>query len=96
MSNIPRARTILENARKSDDLKFIKLCIKYALNEMSREAPDFVAPKKYPRLTPAQEEQARALRAGGMPINEIARKIGTNIGRVSEAIHRKRNGNSDQ
>ena len=92
MSDIPFARACLQRALKSDDLKFVHGSIRVALRRLDREKPEFIAPKKLPPLTEFQVLLCRALRTEGYPLNEIARKVKTNIGRVSEAINGKRNG----
>ena len=50
------------------------------------------ADRKLPPLTREHVARCRKLRNDGLPLNEIARKLGTNIGRVSEAINGKRKG----
>jgi hypothetical protein len=94
MSDIPRARAILQKALDSDhgNERMLRYCIREALNYLNREKPEFKAPRKLPSLTYDQIEFCRELRSTGLPLNEIARKLGTNIGRVSEAINGKRNG----
>lgn len=72
MSNIPKARELLLEA----------------LTLLDREKPKFRAAKKYPRLTEPQKREARFLREDyGLSLNEIAQKLNTNIGRVSEAVN---------
>jgi hypothetical protein len=94
MSDIPRAREILQKALDSDhgNEKLLRYCIREALRLLDREKPEFKAPRKLPTLTHDQVEFCRELRSDGLPLNEIARKLGTNIGRVSEAINGKRDG----
>lgn len=92
MSDIPFARVILRKALASDDIKFVHQAIKRALGMMGREQPEFMTRAKLPPLTREQVKAIRQMRAQEMPMNEIARKLGTNIGRVSEAINGKRNG----
>jgi hypothetical protein len=94
MSDIPRARAILQKALDSDhgNEKLLRYCIRQALALLDRERPEFTAPRKLPTLTRDHVELCRKLRAEGRPLNEIARKLGTNIGRVSEAINGKRDG----
>ena len=92
MSDIPRARSRLQDALNSKTLSDCKLHVYAALTLMTREKPKFRAPRAIPPLTPYQRAMAQMLRRRRIPINEIARKLGTNIGRVSEAINGKRNG----
>jgi len=92
MSDIPFARACLQKALKSDELAFVHASIKIALRRLDREQPEFKAPRKLPPLTGQQVDFCRLLRGHGLPLNEIARKLGTNIGRVSEAINGKRKG----
>jgi hypothetical protein len=92
MSDIPFARAVLRKALQSDDIKFVHGSIRIALRRLDREPPEFKTPRKLPTLTREHVERCRQLRAEGLPLNEIARKLGTNIGRVSEAINGKRKG----
>jgi DNA invertase Pin-like site-specific DNA recombinase len=92
MSDIPFARVILRKALASEDVKFVHQAIKRALGLLTRDAPEFMTRAKLPPLTREQVKTIRRLREQEMPMNEIARKLGTNIGRVSEAINGKRNG----
>ena len=92
MSDIPFARAVLRKALQSDDLKFVYASIRIALKRLDREKPEFTTRAKLPPLTREQVKTIHRLRAQQMPMNEIARKLGTNIGRVSEAINGKRNG----
>ena len=92
MSDIPRAREILKQAQDSapGNEKFLRYCIAQALRYLDREKPEFKAPRKLPALTAEQKALCHQLRGEGLPLNEIARKLGTNIGRVSEAVNFKR------
>ena len=92
MSDIPRARAMLQKALDSEDIKFVHQAIKRALGLLTREQPEFRTRRKLPPLTREHVQLCRRLRHQGLPLNEIARKLGTNIGRVSEAINGKRNG----
>lgn len=94
MSDIPRARAILQralDAGESND-KFVRACIRQALALLDREKPTFKTERKLPPLTREQVAMAIDYREQGLPLNEIARKLGTNIGRVSEAINGLRQG----
>lgn len=94
MSHIPRARAILQKTLDSDpgNERLLRYCIRQALALLDRERPEFKAPRKLPTLTTEHVDLCRKLHAEGKPVNDIARKLGTNIGRVSEAINGKRNG----
>ena len=87
MSDIPRAREILTTALRSDDAAILRMGIQYALNYMTREKPDFVAPVQHAPLTDEQRDRAREMRRNGMQIHNIAVELGTNQGRISEAIN---------
>jgi DNA-binding NarL/FixJ family response regulator len=89
MSSIPAARDILVRAIKyaHGDINVLRTAIEDALALMTRESPDFRAPVEIPPLTFEQRQQARALRNQGMSLNEIARQLDTNIGRISECIN---------
>lgn len=92
MSDIPRARRALEAAEASPpgNEKFLRYCIREARKYLDREKPEFKTARKLPALTDEQKQFCRQLRVEGLPLNEIARKLGTNIGRVSEAVNFKR------
>ena len=90
MSEISRARAIIELILRCEDLPFAKQCARQALGLMKREKPQFVSPARYPRLTESQKDMARKLRDEGLALNLIAIKLGTNIGRVSEAVNPER------
>jgi DNA invertase Pin-like site-specific DNA recombinase len=94
MSDIPRARAILRKADKvlAGDERMLRYIITQALQFLDREKPEFKAKRKLPPLTIDQAMQIKELRADGVPVNEIARRFGTNIGRVSEIINGLRDG----
>jgi len=98
MSDIPRARAMLEKADKVESgpgaEKMLRYIIREALKHLDRERPEFVAPKKRPPLTVEQVMRAKELRAQGLALHEIVRRLGgnTDIGRVSEAINGLRDG----
>lgn len=85
MSNIPEARRILEEALDGnlDPYK----AIQEALFLMTRKSPQFVSKRKIRPLTEEQKETARRMRDKGTPMNDIARLLNTNLGRISEAIN---------
>lgn len=87
MSDIPMARVVLEHALTKDTLEVVRKDIQTALNLMSRKKPAFVAERKIAPLSETDKEHARILRQQGHALNDIARRLQTNIGRVSEAIN---------
>lgn len=93
MSDIPRARARLEKLLDFDDMSlFVRKEITAVIRLLKREQPEFRTRRKLPSMTRDQVQFCRKLRSQGLPLNEIARKLGTNIGRVSEAINGKRDG----
>lgn len=94
MSNIPRARAILEEAEASDwgNEKFLRYCIHEARKFLDREKPEFRVARHVPTMTIEQVEEARRLRAAGWGLQQIANHLGTQIGRVSEAVNGLRDG----
>jgi hypothetical protein len=87
MSNIPLARNILKDTLAWSLPVPVRDNLTEALALMTRKSPEFVARRTIPPLTEPQKAQAILLRKGGMGVNDIARRLGTNIGRVSEAIN---------
>ena len=93
MSDIPRARARLEKLLDYEfTTMFVRKEITAVIRLLKREQPEFRTRRKLPPLTRDHVTLCRQLRNEGRPLNEIARKLGTNIGRVSEAINGKRNG----
>lgn len=99
MSNIPEARNLLkqaficlDNASEGGyDVAIAEALDKItdALVLMSRRKPKFVSPKKIRPLSPAEELRAVYLRnVEHLPLNDIARELKTNLGRISEALER--------
>lgn len=90
MSNIPEVRRIITQLREHE-LEYgphhISNVLWSALKLLDRKKPAFVARGQIKALTDEQKRTARALRAKRMPLNAIATFLGTNIGRVSEAIN---------
>lgn len=82
-SNVPQARTLLHEATLQ--IAEAQRLIDEALALMSRRKPDFRAARQVPRLTDAQKARARRLRKKGMSILDIAHRLNTNHGRISEA-----------
>lgn len=92
MSDIARAREILRKGLDGDE-RFLRYAVRHALALMTRESPEFIADDKLPPLTREQVKEAIRLRQEERrSINDIARKLKTNIGRVSEAVNGLRKG----
>lgn len=92
MSNIPEARRILQEAIAGDnsyDSTSMYGAITEALALLDRKKPAFVARGQIKALSDEQKRTAVALRKRGMPLNAIATFLGTNIGRVSEAVNKE-------
>jgi hypothetical protein len=88
MSDIPRAREILKKALEdwwTSDALDSRVAIREALKFLDRKKPEFVAARKVRALSPYNVEYARELRRVGLSLHEIAVKLKTNVGRVSEA-----------
>ncbi len=88
MSDIPKARKIIEELLATSGLKRIvydQLNVAYKL--LSREPPKFRADPEYKPPTKAQAVEIKKLRARGWSVNKIADYTGTTIGRVSEIIN---------
>lgn len=84
MSNIPEARRLLREALDCDTPHEH---IREALALLDRKKPAFKARAKVEPLSETKRIEARRMREGGMALNDIARRLNTNIGRVSEAIN---------
>lgn len=95
MSNIPEARRILQEAIAGDnsyDSTSMYCSIVKALELLDRKKPAFRASANAAgSLSEHQRAVARTMRASGMALGDIARRLNTNIGRVSEAINEKQN-----
>lgn len=90
MSNIPEARRILTQLREHElecGPYHIAKVLHEVLKLLDRKKPAFRARSSVPALTDDQRTEARRLRSLRKPVNEIARILGTNQGRVSEAIN---------
>ncbi len=83
MSNIPEARRLLNEGLHLCDWGMVRDAVKL----LDRKKPDFVAKRKLKPLTDEQRASARTYRRNGYTVHEIAQSLGTNIGRVSEAIN---------
>jgi hypothetical protein len=57
---------------------------------MKRERPTFKAKRELRKLTKAEEQECRDLRARGWSLNRIMLKLHTYFGRVSEAVNGKK------
>jgi hypothetical protein len=86
VSDIPRARELIKQAiAEINDYKAPLWELEEALKLLDRKKPEFIAPRKTRKLSPYNIEYARLLRATGMSLADIAVKVKSNIGRVSEA-----------
>jgi hypothetical protein len=92
MSDIPRARRMLQNALDAKSRADCHCYIYAALTLMTRKSPQFRAPARKPKMTREQVRYAKQLRRTEMSVDDIGRRIGQNIGRVSEAINGQRKG----
>jgi len=90
MSEVARAREIIEVLLRSNDVPFIHRSLRMLLPLLQREKPQFVAPPVIRALSEAEKERARCMRDEGWPLNKIAVALRTNIGRVSEAVNPER------
>lgn len=88
MSNIPEARRVLKDALdRFASQEQLREAMWQALDLMTRKSPTFVARRAIPPLTEEDKQYARILRNNGYALNDIAHQLGTNIGRVSEAVN---------
>jgi len=89
MSNIPKARELLLEARNDPFVtRKAQALIDEALGLLDRRRPiDFTARKYLPSLSAEQRVEVKRLRSLGMSIQEVAIAVGTNSGRVSEVIN---------
>jgi hypothetical protein len=92
MSDIPRARAILESVLRNYQLpQAAQLSIAKALSLMQRDPPIRRARAKTVKITPAIRARVRKLAGEGYSQAEIARAVGLpNAGRVSEILNGKR------
>jgi DNA-binding NarL/FixJ family response regulator len=86
MSNIPKARTILQTLLDAYPRTPHKKRLRLALRLMLRRPPTFRAAIKYKKLNPKERKVARSLRRMGMAIDTIAKQLNNNPGRVSDAV----------
>jgi len=92
MSNIPRARELLEQLLANPMIMYAERnkIVREALELMHRRKAKFRVSKEIKTLTPRQKKQARHLRNKcGWSVLRIAQTLGTNHGRVSEAVRGK-------
>lgn len=87
MSNIPQARSLLQGMLGWELEDHVRETVEAALGLLDRKKPEFVAERKIAPLSDTDKEHARILRKQGHALNDIARRLQTNIGRVSEAIN---------
>lgn len=88
VSDIRQARVILEHAvRTGETCGDLRSAIERALPLLDRKKPVFVARAQVKALTFRQKVTARTMREQGLPMHQIAIRLGTNHGRVSEAIN---------
>ncbi|HEU0063234.1 MAG TPA: hypothetical protein VFR19_25375 [Hyphomicrobiaceae bacterium] len=93
MSDVPRAKAIIDALLRLHDMDpFVRKGLNSARALLERERPAFRARRSLPTMTRADVAEAIELRRRGWPLNRIARHLGTNIGRVSEAINGHRDG----
>ena len=90
-SDIKKAREILEEALKNDNLDIVRILIRGALAEMTRDY-NGRAPVQSKRMNDVIAADARQMKSHNpdMPLQEIAEALGVNIGRVSEALNGER------
>jgi hypothetical protein len=92
MSDIPLARAKLYDALECTTLAGCKAAIGAALNLMIRDTPAYRVPATHTPMTRPEVKRAKLLRRQGMSVDTIAKRLGHNIGRISEAINGKRKG----
>jgi hypothetical protein len=85
MSDIPRARELLKKALESNEEWSGYSYVEEALLLLDRKKPTYIAPSKVRALSPFNVAYVRELRRVGLSLHEIAVKLKTNVGRVSEA-----------
>jgi hypothetical protein len=85
VSNIPEARSLLKGAQEGS--WSYRWAVEKALPLLDRKKPTFVARKSIPKLSEGDKAFCIDLRAKGLSMNAIARRMHTNLGRVSEAIN---------
>jgi DNA-binding NarL/FixJ family response regulator len=93
VSNIPLAKAIIDKLLESADMTlFVRHGLVSARELLDREKPDFIHEPFIPPLTKEQVRVARALRDDGWALQKIADELGSQIGRVSEAVNGHRDG----
>lgn len=94
MSDIPRARMLLEEALGIDNLAVVKSCIRDALALMTRPpiASRRVAPPRSAPVTPELVFRIKRMAAASpnLSLQDLGALVGTNAGRVSEVLTGRR------
>jgi hypothetical protein len=88
-SNIPKAKRLLQAALAAaeiDNVIPLTTAIEQALALMDRKKPTYVAPRVVKALTRRQKQKALEMRKTGMSQKDIAMRLGTIGGRISEAL----------
>lgn len=85
MSDIRKARELLKQAIGMGDAPCLEL-LEQALPLLDRKKPAFRTPAQIKALTFRQKADARRLREQGLSMHQIAIRLGTNHGRISEAL----------
>ncbi|HSR80895.1 MAG TPA: hypothetical protein VLL28_08975 [Hyphomicrobiaceae bacterium] len=93
MSDVPAAKRAIDMLLKRADMTpFVRSGLTYARSLLDREKPEFIVEPFIPPMTKEQVRAARKMRAEGMALQKIADILGSQIGRVSEAVNDKREG----
>lgn len=90
MSDIPRAKEIIDELFDGRLSYIVRRKLRQARRLMDREKPEFKVDRDVPRFTRKKALLARRLRKQHWGLNRIARYLDTQIGRVSEAVNGKR------
>ena len=90
MSDIPKAKGIIDLLLKGRLAYTVRRQLRRARNLMDREKPDFIVRRDVPKLTRKQALMARRLRRMHYGMNTISRRVGSQIGRVSEIVNGKK------
>lgn len=92
MSDIKKARALLERALRSSQIPtHVRSTIKQALGLMRRRRPKFIARRtRHPALTPTDKIRVDEMRGQEIAMSDIAKKLDTNIGRVSTHINKEK------
>jgi hypothetical protein len=91
MSDIPRARELLNEIEQMTDLIQIRRQVRRAIGLMTREPACRRAPGRPTIITPATRKYIRKLAGTDHTIHEIANLTGIyNMGRISEVLNGRR------